>query len=302
MNQEAFLQRIQQLSTWKAHGTRAPHKPLLLMLALGRIERGEDRLVSYRDVWQPLSNLLVEFGPTRKVSHPEYPFWRLERDGVWDVQWPDELKVRESRTVDPSHQQLLEIGLEAGFTGEVDQLLRGDPKLRHRTAEILLHEHFPATLHDEIRTAVGLGQEWETVKRRARDPAFSGKVLAAWGHRCGVCSYDVRVGEALVGLDAAHIRWKQAGGPDAVENGLALCAVHHRLFDRGAFTIRRDSEAHQGIVLVSGLASGAVSFRDWLGRYHHQPLDRPPAAEVGPRVEFLRWHQREVFKSPSAPS
>jgi predicted restriction endonuclease len=33
----------------------------------------------------------------------------------------------------------------------------------------------------------------------------------------------------------AH-RW----GPDAEINGLALCTLHHKLFDRGAFTLADD--------------------------------------------------------------
>jgi len=32
-----------------------------------------------------LERLLFEFGPPRKAYHPEYPFWRLQNDGVWEV-------------------------------------------------------------------------------------------------------------------------------------------------------------------------------------------------------------------------
>ena len=28
---------------------------------------------------------LFEFGPSRKSYHPEYPFWRLQNDGIWEV-------------------------------------------------------------------------------------------------------------------------------------------------------------------------------------------------------------------------
>jgi putative restriction endonuclease len=36
-----------------------------------------------------------------------------------------------------------------------------------------------------------------------------------------------------VGLEAAHVRWWSQAGPDAVDNGLALCSQHHLLLDRG---------------------------------------------------------------------
>ncbi len=38
-------------------------------------------------------------------------------------------------------------------------------------------------------------------------------------------------------IEAAHIKWHQAGGPDIEQNGIALCSMHHKLFDRGVFTI-----------------------------------------------------------------
>jgi putative restriction endonuclease len=40
-----------------------------------------------------------------------------------------------------------------------------------------------------------------------------------------------------LGLEAAHIKWFQAGGPDIEANGLAMCSLHHKLFDLGVFTI-----------------------------------------------------------------
>ncbi|MDI8841686.1 ACP phosphodiesterase, partial [Salmonella enterica subsp. enterica serovar Anatum] len=38
----------------------------------------------------------------------------------------------------------------------------------------------------------------------------------------------------VIALEAAHIRWKQHHGPCEVPNGLALCAIHHKAFDRGS--------------------------------------------------------------------
>ena len=38
-------------------------------------------------------------------------------------------------------------------------------------------------------------------------------------------------------MTAAHIKWFQARGQDVVPNGLALCSLHHKIFDLGAFTV-----------------------------------------------------------------
>jgi len=60
-------------------------------------------------------------------------------------------------------------------------------------------------------------------------------VLTAYEWRCAVCGFDVQLGAIPIALDAAHIRWHQANGPDTERNGLALCALHHKTFDLGVF-------------------------------------------------------------------
>ena len=36
--------RVNELNVWKRHGERAPHKPLLILLALSRIVAARERL------------------------------------------------------------------------------------------------------------------------------------------------------------------------------------------------------------------------------------------------------------------
>ena len=94
-----------------------------------------------------------------------------------------------------------------------------------------------------------------------------------------------------VALEAAHIRWHQAGGPDLEVNGLALCSLHYKLFDRGAFTLSNDLE-----VLVSDDANGTAGFHEWLMRFHGEKLNFPQREAYYPGENYTRWHVREVFK------
>lgn len=75
-----MLDLVRRIATWRRGSERAPHKPLLLLYALGRLEAEEEPFVSYRDVDQDLGDLLTDFGPPRASVHPEYPLWRLQRD------------------------------------------------------------------------------------------------------------------------------------------------------------------------------------------------------------------------------
>jgi len=88
---------------------------------------------------------------------------------------------------------------------------------------------------DEILVAFDLIRVWQQGDRRAVHKPLL--VLLAYEYRCCVCAHDLRMGGHAIGLEAAHIKWFQARGPDVVQNGLALCSLHHKIFDLGAFTV-----------------------------------------------------------------
>jgi putative restriction endonuclease len=115
-------------------------------------------------------------------------------------------------------------------------------------------------------------------------------VLKAYEYRCPVCGFDVRLGSVSIALDAAHIRWHQAGGPDAESNGLALCVMHHKKFDLGAFTVA------DGVLLVSDLMNGTSGFQETLLAFHGKPVRPPQRPDGTPEPQHLAWHGRDVFK------
>jgi len=86
-----------------------------------------------------------------------------------------------------------------------------------------------------------------------------------------------------IALDAAHIRWHQAGGPDAESNGLALCVMHHKTFDLGAFTVA------DGVLLVSDLMNGTTGFQETLLAFHGKPVRLPQRPDWKPEPQHLIW-------------
>ena len=71
-----WLERTTQLRQWTRNGTRAPHKPLLLLYALGRFQEDADSELRYSAVEEDLRRLLTEYGPPNRTS-PSYPFHHL---------------------------------------------------------------------------------------------------------------------------------------------------------------------------------------------------------------------------------
>lgn len=158
---------FQSLAIWRRGAQRAPHKPLLLLYALRKCASGSDRLIPYREVDENLRKLLINFGPPRKSIHLEYPFWRLQNDGLWELDKTETLTLRKSNT-DAKKSELIKYDVHGGFTKEIFELLSKNPKLVQNLAIQLLKVHFPSSMHQDILDSVGLEY---SVERKNRDPA-----------------------------------------------------------------------------------------------------------------------------------
>lgn len=296
MSPEELKQHIRQITVWRRGEQRAPHKPLLLLYALGRCLNNGERLLPYGEVDRELRPLLIEYGPERKSCHTEYPFQRLTNDGIWELQHSAKLETRVGNS-DVKKSELLKHNVAGGFTEEVFETLRSHPALISELAMEILNHHFPQTFYADLLDAVGLEIQFEQTLRRRRDPAFRERVLMAYQYRCAVCGYDLRLGSVQVALEAAHIKWHQAGGPDLETNGLALCSMHHKLFDRGAFTLTDELQ-----LCVSQKANGSTGLSEWLTSFHGLPLKGPQSRDNLPLNEHLDWHRKEVFHGPGRTS
>ena len=130
--------------------------------------------------------------------------------------------------------------------------------------------------------------------RRRRDSGFRERVLRAYEYRCCVCGFDLRIGQVSAGLEAAHIQWHHVGGPDVEPNGLALCALHHKLFDLGAFTV--ELTEHR-VVFSQHAIAGDRGAQGELRHYGH-PVLAPQQVDMRPAAGFLTWNLKNVFNTP----
>jgi putative restriction endonuclease len=289
---EDVLHRLTHLRQYTESGRRAPHKPLLVLLALAKLEsHGTSSLDWSSEVRDRLGALLDEFGTSK--SSPAYPFTRLRSDRVWQLS-------REGIAND-NLADLNSAPVAGSFTPDVERALRDSPSLRHRVAHTLITQQFPDTLSTDILLAVGLPPERvlheraeiPAVLERRRHPGWRDMIIEAWDRQCAFCCFDGSLRGAAVGIDAAHVRWFTFDGPDDRDNGLALCALHHRLFDRGALGLS-DPET----VIVSTTFSARTQAGRATYDLHGLRL-RPRPGTPLPHVDHVTWHTREVFKGPA---
>jgi putative restriction endonuclease len=189
--------------------------------------------------------------------------------------------------------------VRGGFTAPIYAALRANPELVATVAQRIVEAHFPESIRVDVLDAVGLVpvESWAGPKdpQRRRDPAFRAKVLLAYQYRCAVCGHDLRMGQQSIGLEAAHIKWFQAHGADDVTNGIAMCSLHHKVFDLGAFKILPETLQ---LVFSQHLNGGEATSQRMLA-YHGAELIRPQASDYFPHLANLDWHAKQVFKGPA---
>ncbi len=175
-----------------------------------------------------------------------------------------------------------------GFDEQHFSLLKKSKNLINALAQQILEAHFTESIQEEIADELG----FDILQiRKQRDPLFRQQVLRAYNYECAICGFNMRHDSTSVALEAAHIKWKQHGGPCEISNGLALCAIHHKAFDKGSIGLDGCMRV-QVSPAVNGSGIVGKLFWDFDGKSIALPMMR----ENYPQNGFVEWHRREVFR------
>ncbi len=127
------------------------------------------------------------------------------------------------------------------------------------------------------------------INRKIRDANFRKQVCDAYDSRCAVTGLRITNGGGKAEAQAAHIWPVASGGPDVVQNGIALSATAHWLFDRHLISLTNDYR-----LLISHNKVPAdlrVLFSKQLDRIH-----LPSNNRLWPHPTYIAKH-REAFSS-----
>lgn len=125
------------------------------------------------------------------------------------------------------------------------------------------------------------------LNRKVRDANFRLEVCRAYDNRCAVTGLRIINGGGRAEVQAAHVKPVAAGGPDIVQNGVALSATVHWLFDRHLISI----DENYGLLISHNRVPGELRS---LFRPEHQGLHLPSDRKLWPHPAFLQ-HHRERF-------
>ncbi len=166
-------------------------------------------------------------------------------------------------------------------SAEVHQFGMDSAALDILTRAVNLEEIAPddmATLPQDRQRIIRETSQW------ARSASFRIQVLQAYGSRCAITRWQLRL------VEAAHILPVASGSEsiDNVRNGIALSPTYHRAFDRGLIYLDESFQMHINTrqaqdLAGAGLDSGLRGFQAPLGKIH-----LPPDRQQWPDPKFIR--------------
>lgn len=127
-------------------------------------------------------------------------------------------------------------------------------------------------------------------RQRLHQPAFRTRVLVAYEVSCAVC--QLKHGSLL---DAAHIVPDSEGhGAPTVNNGLALCKIHHAAYDQNMMGITPDYT----VVIDSELLAevDGPMLKHGLQEMHGRGISIPSQTQDHPDRELLAWRYEKMAR------
>ena len=123
------------------------------------------------------------------------------------------------------------------------------------------------------------------VSRKIRDAKFRRAVLHVYEGRCALTGMRLVNGGGRLETEAAHIMGVGDGGPDAVNNGIALSGTVHWMFDRGLIGL-----ADTGQILLSSKINDHESVEKMI--YPDRQARWPSVDAYRPHPRYLAWHRQ----------
>lgn len=292
------------------NGEPRPHKPVLLLAVLelaesGRLPVNEVRFdpalfEAFAAYWQAVTS--------EPVGRIQYPYWSMDSEPFWTlVMRPGFEDKPLHKRVTPSAKQVSEWVRFARLDDALFAAL-GDPAARDQMRGLLVATYVPdrAARVAAIRAFEQSVYRYTQILLRAggvadapppefvRDAAFRRVVTEAYDYTCAVSRERLTLaagGGTYQLVQAAHIRDWADSHDDHPQNGLALSATYHWLFERGLFTI---DERYR--IRVSPVARDCIGTVDsLLTRYHGHPILLPADETRYPGQGYLDWHRTSKY-------
>ena len=292
-DQNYWLQKLATLRIDRARGNPAPHKPLLLLVIMEMVEKGEIESAEVTlspDIAFRFSVFWSVVAPRRK-QRPEVrlPFHYLRSSGIWQPltakgELSPDKKLTSMIRIDPGFFECLS---NEGFRDKARRvLIETEPYFlpEERVALYSMLKLKPSA--PEIREDEA---SYKTSVQTGRDARFRIEVvLIAYRHTCALTGYRMTTLGMESIVDAAHIHEFRDSRNNDPRNGIALSKNAHWQFDRGLWSLNDD---YKVIVNKEKFVEEGVPGQR-LADFEGRRIFLPSEPKYWPERDYLGWHRK----------
>ena len=170
----------------------------------------------------------------------------------------------------------------AGLPESIDSATRDPTEMGYSQADTEVRDFVHAPSEEQERRI-----DQMLINRPFRDAAFRKSVVQAYEGRCAVTGLRIINGGGRVEVQAAHILPVAEGGPDIIQNGIALSSTCHWLFDRHLICL---TDSYRLLVSHNNVPEQLRNLFRTQGNHIHLPKNE----RLWPKREYMARH-RERF-------
>ena len=286
-----YSEEIAKIKVNRTGAVVSLHKPLLLLLTIADVVNGHPNFFAFKEIESHLKELLSKYGlKNTRTLKPEYPFVYLgSSPTIWKC------SIDRSFLKNPNSVSRSEVlNANAQFDNVFYQFLKNTDQAKEVVWQ-LLNAYWPEAYHEDILRDIGIEGlmhqhvQIESLKQR-RGRLFVEEVLDSYERQCAICSQSIRLGDALIGIDACHVKPIQHFGDDHITNGIALCKIHHWALDRGAISISENRE-----LLISPKLNGN-KINEYFHEFRNKSIFTPRNNINHLNETNVEYHREYVFE------
>jgi putative restriction endonuclease len=302
----SYIKKFSRLRTAKINGISAPHKSILLLSIIKRIEKGEiknnkiyidpDLVATFKDLWYQLVH------STSFSANFALPFYHLKSDGFWHLHTRigREILLTASHSI-KSFTHLKEVVDYATINDDLFELFTNQ-HTREVLKQTLLSTYFPTThklsannelittiinqiLHEPPALYKSKAASFDEEEIFIRGGVFKKEIPKIYNYTCCISGMRITSDNEVQMIDACHIVPFSESGDDTISNGLSLCPNLHRAFDRGLIGLNEEY-----CVIVKPFHEGDNSYS--IKQFQGRRISLPKQREFFPALNNLIKHRQ----------
>jgi len=307
---QKYVKKFAKLKVDRSRGV-APHKPILLLSVLERIEHQDivseeikitpELIGSFKKNWA----LLVITDHSLNFA---LPFYHLKNDGFWQLIPNPGYEVALSIQI-KNLRNLNDAVAYAQLKSELFDLLTISEN-RNILRSVLLDTYFPQSkekytqdgtkeylqaIEDKIlhETPAQYQLEYDQLDEEdvfVRGNSFKQWVPKIYDYTCCISGLRITTDNNISMIDACHIVPFSESHNDTISNGISLCPNLHRAFDRGLIAFND----HYEVVVSSAFDEKPSPYS--IGQFKGKRILLPKDMQYLPDLKNFKWHWDNRFK------